>query len=62
MSDNNTWEWFCTLCEATFAHDKETEAINHMWDNHAASDPFRMFTWQSGEIMELEEREREPAP
>ena len=53
----NSYEWFCTLCESTFPHDKERVAIDHMWDQHAMSDPFRMFKWQDGEIMELEERE-----
>lgn len=51
------YEWFCTICEKAFPHDKEHEAIDHMWDQHAMDDPFRMFVWQDGEILELEERE-----
>ena len=58
MSDNSAYEWFCTLCEQVFPHDQEGQAINHMWDQHAMSDPFRMFVWKDGEIRELEERER----
>lgn len=51
------YEWFCTICERTFPHNQESQAIDHMWNQHATSDPFRMFTWKNGEIMELEERE-----
>ena len=58
MKKHTMWEWFCTLCEQTFPHDQEHTAIDHMWDQHAMDDPFRMFAWQDGEIMELEEREK----
>lgn len=58
MSDQ--YEWFCTLCEATFLHNQETEALEHMWDQHGSGDPFRMFKWQDGEILELEERKVAP--
>lgn len=55
---NTEYEWFCTICEATFPHDQEETAYRHMWDQHGSGDPYRAFLWQDGEILELEEREK----
>lgn len=59
---NTSYEWFCTLCEATFPHSKKDTAINHMWDQHSSDDPYRMYKWQEGEILELEERQMNVDP
>ena len=48
-------EWVCTLCEAAFAD--EDKGTAHMWDQHGSGDPYRMYRWQDGEILELEERD-----